>query len=156
MIDNIDNMAKSRKGYQFELKTASLAGKRGKRIPRSGAIGTTEGIGKLCGDARWDLPWLQKTVAIECKHGYSKEGERAKSMTIQKEWFDKHLEQSERGNFYPVFAMKLKFAAGKDGLTEYMLIPFPVMQTILKEMENLYLEVEELRDEQKKISRPRT
>jgi len=102
----------------------------------------------LCGDARWDLPWMMKPIAIECKHGYSRPGERAKSMTLKREWFDKHLEQAKTGNYYPAFAMKLKFST-KDGLSDFMLIPFPVMECILKEMEHLYEEVEELRNEQK-------
>lgn len=138
------------KGKEFERETAALAGRFGKRIPRSGAIGTIEGIPRLAGDARWDFPWMNKFIAIECKHGYGTKGsDKSKSMNIKREWFDKHLKDAKRFDFYPAFAMKLKFTA-ENGLSKFMLIPFPVMERMIKEMSDLYLENCELRDEAKK------
>ena len=142
-----------RKGKQFERETAALAdegsGKYGKRVYKSGAIGTTDGIDKLVGDARWVFPWLDgDIISIECKHGYG-DDQKGKSFRIQREWFDKHLEQCKAANTHPMFAMKFKFTA-ENGLSKFMLIPFPVMQWLIKNMENMHLELEELRHEQKK------
>ena len=70
-------------------------------------------------------------------------------MTIYREWFDKHMQQGSNLGFYPVFAMKFKFA--KD--SKFIVIPFDTMAKMLKDMEDLWLEVEELREESKKIRR---
>ncbi len=135
----------TKKGIEFERETAALAGEYGKRIPKSGAYGTTEAIDKLAGDARWDIPWSSKSIHLECKHGYSRPGQQAKSMTLYREWFDKLGEQAKRLNFFPAWAMKLKFTSEK-----YVLIPFPVMEKMLKDMTDVWKELEELRAEQAK------
>ncbi len=138
----------SRRGYQFELETAAIAGKRGRRVPKSGSYGTTNGISKLAGDAIFELPWHSRTINVECKHGYSREGQKAKSMTLKKEWFDKHFAQSKEMDFYPMFAMKLKFTS-ENGLSKFFLVPFPVMKRLLEEQENMYQELLELKNESK-------
>jgi len=137
-----------KKGKEFERETAALAGKRGKRIPMSGSIGTVHGIDKLAGDAIWKLPWLNSNINIESKHGYGDKNKEVKSIRVQREWFEKHLGQAKALNFYPAFAMKFKFTH-EDGLSKFILIPFPTMKQILEEMENLWLELEELRAEKK-------
>jgi len=125
----------TKKGQEFERETADLAGSYGKRVPRSGAYGTTEGITRLAGDCRWDFPWLSKLMVGECKHGYSRPDARAKSMTLKREWFDKHKEQSKQMEFLPFWAMKLKFTNEK-----YLIIPFEVMSTLLEEVNDLYID----------------
>ncbi len=140
-----------RKGKKFEGETAALAGKYGKRVPHSGAIGTITGIGRLAGDAVWLLPWLDDNIiALECKHGYSDKGEERKSLRLKRDWFDKHLAQAQAMNFYPAFAMKFKFTA-ENGISKFVLIPFPVMEKILKHMDDTYLELEELKKDYKKL-----
>lgn len=139
------------KGQEFEEETASLAGKRGRRIPRSGGYGTVTGIAKLSGDARWDLPWLSSSINLECKHGYSGEPGTGKSMTIKREWFDKHLAQAKAGGFIPMFAMKFKFTT-EDGMSKFILIPFSAMKKIIKQMDDTYLELEELREYKRQYS----
>jgi hypothetical protein len=153
-----------RKGKEFERETEALAGKRGRRVAYSGMFGTTKGQADNAGDVRWDMPWFNhgKGVQVECKHGYddTKKGvmcptcgrkldkpiENQKSMTIYREWFDKHMGQGADLGFYPIFAMKFKFA--KD--SKFIVIPFGTMSKMLKDMEDMWLELEELRDEQKK------
>ncbi len=154
-----------RRGKAFERETAALAGKRGKRVPLSGALGTTAGISSLAGDVVWDLPWFNhgKGVQIECKHGYDsgakgtncalcgrkleKPIENAASMTIYRKWFEKHMEQGDELGFYPIFAMKFKLARD----SKFVIIPFSTMAKMLKEMEDVWLELEELRDNEKKL-----
>ena len=154
-----------KKGKDFERETAALALERGRRIPYSGMLGTIKGQPDNAGDVRWDLPWFNhgKGVQIECKHGYDgdKKGtscplcdkkldkpiENTKSMTIYREWFDKHMGQGDALGFYPIFAMKFKLA--KD--SKFIVIPFKTMAKMLKDMEDVWLELEELRNEQKKL-----
>lgn len=153
----------TRKGKDFERETAALAGKRGRRVPYSGVLGTISGQADNAADVRWDLPWFNhgRGVQVECKHGYedTKKGtscpycdrkldkpiENVKSMTIYREWFDKHMAQGKDLGFYPLFAMKFKFA--KD--SKFVIIPFETMGKMLKDMEDLYLELEELKEEKR-------
>jgi len=143
-------------GSDFEREAASLAGKWGRRTPRSGAIGTTEHFSALCGDATWKFPWLKKPIIIEAKHGYGDKNKKVKSIRIQKEWFDKHLKAAKDNLgefvFYPAFAMKLKFTT-ENGMSKFMLIPFSTMRRIITDMENTYIELEELRAEVKKLKK---
>jgi len=140
------------KGKVFEKETAALAGVSpqgnpyGKRIQKSGAIGTTEGISALAGDARWILPWLDSEVHVECKHGYSDKGQEKKSMRIEREWFDKHMTQAKALEFYPAFAFKFKFTQ-QNGMSKMVVIPFPVMERILHAANNVYEELEEKKRE---------
>jgi hypothetical protein len=130
-------------------------GKYGRRNYKSGGAGTVTGIPELTGDAIWFLPYLSKPIVIEAKHGYGDKNKKVKSIRIQKEWFDKHLETSKNMELYPAFAMKFKFTSA-NGMSKFILIPFPTMEKILKDMENLYLEVHELKNEQKKIGNRRS
>ena len=142
-----------RKGKAFERETAAVAGKYGKRIPMSGALGTSFGSKDLAGDVEWKFPWDMgggKEIHVECKHGYDRtKREDQKSMTIYREWFEKHLTQAKALDFVPMFAMKFKFTQ-QDGLSKFILVPFPIMEKLIKDMENMYLEIEELRSEQKR------
>lgn len=139
----------TKRGYQFERETAALGGQYGKRIPRSGGYGT-EGFVGMVGDVQFKFPWLDKRViSIECKHGYSDKGQERKSMRIDRAWFEKHMKQSKMAGFLPVWAMKFK-STQENGMSKFLMIPFSTMKEIIKEMENVYSELEELRNEQKK------
>ncbi len=132
-----------KKGKEFEKETAAVAGKYGERIPRSGAIGTMYGISRLSGDAIWKLPWFEKWLVGECKHGYSRKNENAKSMTIKREWFEKHMTQAKALDFYPFFSMKFKFTS-ENGMSKYILISHGTMTHLIKEMNDLWEKYQEL------------
>lgn len=139
----------TKRGYQFERETAALAGEHGKRIPRSGGYGT-EGFVGMVGDVHFKFPWMRKkTISIECKHGYSDAGQQRKSMRIERAWFDKHINQTKMADFLPAWAMKFK-ATSENGISKFILIPFSTMKEIIYEMENVYSELQELKDEQAK------
>ncbi|MFA7101454.1 MAG: hypothetical protein WC196_07005 [Bacilli bacterium] len=138
-----------KKGKAFERETAAIAGKYGKVIPKSGAYGTTDGIPQMAGDVRWMLPWFDSEIHLECKHGYSDKGQERKSMRIERQWFDKHLKQAKALNFHPAFAFKFKFTH-ENGMSKFVCFPFSTMEKLITQMENMYLELEELRNEQKK------
>jgi len=139
------------KGKAFERETAALAGispkgvSYGKRIAKSGAFGTTEGIPQMAGDARWMLPWLDSEIHLECKHGYD-DDPKQKSFRIYREWFDKHMNQAKAFDFYPAFAFKFKLTK-QDGMSKMVLIPFPVMERVLSVVNNMHQEIEELQRE---------
>jgi len=139
----------TKRGYQFERETAALAGEHGKRMPRSGGYGT-EGFVTMCGDVQFKFPWMSgKVISIECKHGYSDKGQERKSMRIDRAWFEKHMKQSKMGDFLPAWAMKFR-STHENGMSKFVMVPFSTMKEIINEMENVYSELQELRDEQKK------
>lgn len=139
----------AKRGYQFERETASLAGENGKRMPRSGGYGT-EGFIGMVGDVHFKFPWMNKRViSIECKHGYSDKGQERKSMRIERAWFDKHMKQTKMADFLPAWAMKFK-ATHENGMSKFVMIPFSTMKEIIKEMDNVYSELQEFRNEQAK------
>lgn len=141
----------AKKGKVFERETAAVAGvdskgkQLGRRIERSGAIGTTSGIPQLAGDVRWMLPWLDSEIHLECKHGYD-DDPKQKSFRIYREWFDKHMIQAKAFDFYPAFAFKFKHTS-QNGMSKMVVIPFPVMERILSTANNMYEEMEELKRE---------
>jgi len=145
-------MAK-RKGDEFERETTVLAGKNtsgipyGKKTPKSGAYGTVMGVQVMAGDTQWRFPWLNDIISIECKHGYQADYKAdQKSMTIKKEWFDKHLEQCKSMDLLPAWSMKFKFTT-ENGMSKFLVIPFKTARSIIDQMDNLYIEMEELREE---------
>lgn len=125
----------------------------------SGALGTSYGSKDLAGDVEWKFPWDMgggKSIHIECKHGYDKaKKEDRKSMTIYREWFEKHLTQAKALDFVPMFAFKFKFTH-ENGLSKFILIPFPIMEKVIHDMENMYLELEELRKENGQLRKKST
>jgi len=141
-----------KKGKQFERETAAIAGKYGMVIPMSGAIGTVTGISDLAGDVRWKFPWFNSNINVECKHGYDRSKTDQKTMTVYRNWFDKHLKQAKLLNFYPVFAFKFKFTQ-QNGMSKFVLIPFPIMEKLIHQTENVYLEMLELREENEKLKK---
>ena len=139
----------TRKGYHFEKETEALAGKYGRRVPMSGAVGA--GIPQLSGDVIWNFPWMgNEVITVECKHGYGDESKaEQKSFRIHREWFDRHNKVAKSADLLPVWAMKFK-GVQENGMSKFVLIPFPVMERILKHMENIHLELEEVKSEQAK------
>ena len=134
-----------RKGYKFEKETEALAGKHGQRVPMSGALGSSIGIPKLCGDVIWEFPWMNKEViTIECKHGYDDKPDQ-KTFRIYREWFDKHMKQAKSADLLPIWAMKFK-STSENGMSKFVLIPFSTMQEIIKQMDNTYAELQELQE----------
>lgn len=143
----------TKKGREFEKETSRL-GLYGRRIARSGAYGTTDGYPQMVGDVQYRFPWMDgEVIAIECKHGYSEKGQERKSMRIERAWFDKHEKQTRALDLLPAWAMKFKFTT-ENGMSKFFIIPFSTARVIMKHMEDVYLELEELRQE--KYERNRT
>jgi hypothetical protein len=138
-----EDLVVGNKGKAFEREAAALT-KYGKRVILSGAVGTTQGVKDLTGDAQYKLPWLRKTIAVECKHGYADNKEK-KSIRIQQEWFDKHYSQCKNMKLLPIWAMKIKFSYDHSKLNKFFIVPFDVAKEIIDNEENMYIELEELR-----------
>lgn len=96
-----------RKGTRWERELASELeehASKSRRIPGSGALGTTLVDPRLTGDVFLTYEWLNKPIKVEAKYGYG----TSKSMRIQREWMEKICEESEANNSLPMVAIKFR------------------------------------------------
>lgn len=138
-------MVKSKdKGKRWEKEAEKILnesfGKVWKRTPGSGALGTNLQIPILQGDLIGDYYFLNKTFAAEAKFGYG-----GKSMTIQKEWFDKIREQAERTYSLPIVLLKFEYA--RTGVKYVVAMDFEAWDELLTEIEEMHTELLRLYEE---------
>lgn len=81
------------------------------RMPNSGAYGTLAKVSSLTGDLRFNLDGLH--FIVEAKAGYG----GSKSLTFQREWMDKVIEEAKnnRPKRIPLVALKMRGARGDSG-----------------------------------------
>jgi len=91
-----------------DLLNKGVVGGKFKRIPASGAMGTSLGESLLTGDVTGKIDGIKKSFKIECKVGYG----GATQMTIKKEWLDKIREEAYNNLSYPILAAKFSGARG--------------------------------------------
>lgn len=95
------------KGSDFERKAVELLndgikGSNFKRVPGSGAMGTTLGEPLLSSDVKGSVDHFPMNFRIECKTGYSnKKGGEARSISILKLWIDKVIEEAKGSFSFP-------------------------------------------------------
>ena len=78
-----------------------------KRIPSSGALGTTFHEPLLTGDVTGTVSGLPQKFKIECKSGYNTlTNKETKSVSVRKEWFDKVRKESDGDLSIPLVACK--------------------------------------------------
>lgn len=100
------------------------------RVPTSGAIGTIINLPMLKGDIRGKYDFLPFEFIGEAKVGYG-----GKSMTIQKEWFDKVKEEAEESYGLPVVV--LKFERSRTGVKHVIAMDFETWNHIMEVIEYL-------------------
>lgn len=99
-----------------------------KRNAGSGALGTIANIPILKGDLRGKYSFFSRRLLAECKVGYG-----GKSMTIQKEWFDKAAGEAEESYALPVIL--LKFEQSRSGVKHVICMDIAVWDEIMNELE---------------------
>jgi len=79
-----------------------------KRVPGSGAMGTTMGEGLLMADVIGDVPGFFRKFRGECKAGYNHSSDKeVKQFTLYKEWFDKIKMEASKTYSFPLLFGKL-------------------------------------------------
>ena len=136
---------KLRMGYRFEVESSELGGERGRRVLKSGAIGSITGFPAFIGDYQFDFPWLSKKITGEAKHGYG----GAKQIAVKKEWYDKIQLQAKSVNMYDCVSFKFKNAC--DGVTRVISFDFETFKKILDDIDNIYEENTWLKEENEKL-----
>lgn len=102
-----------RKGAEFEreavqMLTDLLPGSKWKRIPTSGAIGTSMQIPLLFSDLIGEVPGIPRKFRVEAKAGYG----GSKQFTLMKEWLDKIYR--EASSTYSIPFLIGKFSGARD------------------------------------------
>jgi Holliday junction resolvase len=100
-----------RKGSDFErllvnLLLEHIKGSSWKKIPGSGAIGTSLDEPSLTSDVVGSVDAIPKKFRIECKAGYG----GSKQLTVKKEWLDKIRKEADANFQIPILAAKFSGA----------------------------------------------
>jgi Holliday junction resolvase len=101
------------KGTNWERVLAKQLGEHAevaKRIPGSGALGTTLGDSRLTGDVYVKYKFMPRSLKIEAKYGYG----GSTQMTIKRLWMTKVREESSANNSIPAVAIKFRDVTGGD------------------------------------------
>ena len=99
--------APANKGKRWEREVAnnlSVNAGEWKRIPGSGAIGSTTGDATLQGDVVGRYPWWHRPIRAEAKYGYG----TSSRLQILRDWIIKIREQSRGSNSLPCLLLKFK------------------------------------------------
>lgn len=121
-----------------------------KRVPGSGAIGTSMKESFLTGDITGVVNFLSRKLKIECKVGYG----GATQMTLKKEWLDKIFEEARTALSVPM--LMGKFSGARSGVKYFVVFDFDTFVDIFsKAIENkdkldaLYEQLQEIKNEPK-------
>lgn len=130
-----------RKGSDFERLAVELLNrfvKNGvwKRIPGSGAIGTTLEEPLLQGDISGKIDSFEKAFRGEAKVGYG----GSTQLTLKKEWLDKISEESKRLNAIPFLIAK--FSGAKDGVKVFVTLDLETFVYLLNKVTELQEELD--------------
>lgn len=122
-----------------------LNGAEFKRIPGSGALGTSFGEPLLTGDLSGRVNGIKQKFKVECKVGYdSSSSKEIKQFVIKKAWLDKIVE--EAGNAYAIPMLFAKFSGARSGVKHFVVLDIETFSRIINELSRLGLELEN-RDE---------
>lgn len=102
-----------------------------KRVPASGAMGTSLGEGLLMGDIVGQVEGLVKKLRIECKTGYG----GSTQLTIKKEWLDKI--KSEAESTFSIPALACKFSGARAGVKRFVVLDIDTFIFLLNEIQRL-------------------
>jgi Holliday junction resolvase len=120
------------KGYQFEhefvdMIESSIYGSEAKRIPASGAMGTSLHEPLLEGDIKATFKGLNKPIRFELK---ARSG--ATQLAVKREWMNKIKMEAEHSFAYPAVACKLIGARKADGVKFFVVLDFETFCSIIE------------------------
>lgn len=140
------------KGTHFETELVKqlnidLPNGRFKRVPGSGALGTSLNEPILTGDINGTVEGFVKPLKIECKVGYGGE----KQFTLKREWLTKINQEAKASWGFPMLFGKFSGARKVDGVQEFIVLDYDNFIYLMKFITDLAKELGELTDEFHKI-----
>jgi hypothetical protein len=142
---NLVNKAKI-KGSAFEHKVTVLMnnlveGSDFRRVPGSGAMGTTLNESLLMADVVGTVPGFFAKIRAECKAGYNHSTDKeVKQFTLQKEWLDKVKMEAKLSFGFPVLFGK--FDNARDGVKVFVVMDIEDFAIILNRFRAMSEELE--------------
>lgn len=107
-----------------------------KRIPGSGAIGTSLGEPLLTADVVGKVKSIPKKFKVECKVGYNPSTDKeVKSFSLKKEWLDKVKEEALGS--YSVPMLMGKFSGARSGVKVFAVLDVEDFAAIINHITDL-------------------
>ena len=124
------------KGSKFErdatkILEALIEGSTWKRIPGSGAIGTTLGEPMLTGDIVGTVPTISTNFKVEAKVGYGGK----KQFGLKKEWIDKIKEEAKQTYGFPFLIGK--FSGATSGTKVFVVMDVEEFSALINQIVDL-------------------
>lgn len=129
------------KGSGFERDAVNLLNEKikhskFKRIPGSGAIGTSMIEPLLTGDISGVVEGFPKTFKIEAKVGYNNStNKEVKQFTLKKEWLDKIIMQASNNFSFP--ALIGKFSNVRSGVSTFIVLDIDDFSYLINQISEL-------------------
>ena len=136
------------KGSNFERLTVDLLNElvknsEWKRIPGSGALGTSLGEPLLTADVVGKVNSIPKKFKVECKVGYNSSSDKeVKQFTLKKEWLDKVKKEAD-SSFSTPFLMG-KFSGAREGVKVFAVLDVEDFAALLNHITKLQEEITRL------------
>lgn len=130
-----------KKGSDFERLAVELLNRfvkssHWRRIPGSGAIGTSMDEPSLQGDISGRMDALKRTFKAEAKVGYG----GATQLTLKKEWLDKIADEARSTNSIPFLIGK--FSGSRNGTKVFVTLDLDTFCLLLNTITELHEELE--------------
>lgn len=138
------------KGSAFERLTVDLLNELVKdsewrRVPGSGAIGTTLGEPLLTADVVGKVKSIPKKFRVECKVGYNPSTDKqVKAFSLKKEWLDKVSKEAEGSFSVPMLVGK--FAGARDGVKVFAVLDIEEFAALINHITKLQEELDRVSD----------
>lgn len=135
-----------RKGSDFERLAVEILNtiiKDGefKRIPGSGALGTTLVEPLLTSDIVGKVKSIPKKFKIECKVGYnSSKDKEVKQFTLKKEWLDKVRQEADSS--YSIPLLMGKFSGAVKGVKVFVTMDVEIFAQLINQITLLQEEID--------------
>ena len=128
-----------------ELLNSKINGARFKRIPSSGALGTTFGEPLLTGDLKGEVEGIKRKFKVEAKCGYnSSTNKEVKQFTLKKEWLDKIIMEAKDALSTPLLIGK--FSGARKGVQVFVVLDIDTLAYFINEISRLNKELEDEND----------
>ena len=135
-----------KKGNTFEsdvveILNQKIVGATFKRIPGSGALGTSMDEPLLTGDVSGKVEGLNERFKVEAKCGYNTSTDReVKQFTLKKEWLDKIIMEAKAALSIPLLIGK--FSGARKGVQVFVVMDVDTFSNIINELSRLQKELD--------------
>lgn len=135
-----------RKGSDFERQAvevlnALIKDAEFKKVPGSGALGTSLFEPLLTADVVGKVKGIQKPFKIECKVGYNTSKDvGVKQFTIKKDWLDKVRREADAT--YSIPLLMGKFSGAREGVKVFVTMDVDIFAQFVNHIHNLQEELD--------------